>query len=154
MILDASITVPASDTLDLLLTMVNSLEDLLQFSPEAVTSEDLALLESHQQGSMHGYYFKPTQSTETLTHVLQEQGYRTDLMAAALPSTDPLVAYWLCRKLSHPLPWSVILDQVDEAERLRFPYLFRLKLIAEFLQPYLDDTASLTPEALMQTWLP
>ena len=157
-----------SDTADAWLSLIISAEELLQYDLTALVSEDLALLESHAQGNLHDAFFKPGQRLERVSHLLESQGYRTDLLLADAPETMDLV-YWLSRRLTNPLPWTRILaclssasqDTANRTEDI-FPYLARLARIDAFLktQPTLYaaqrwDGTFLLHEALPQcmSWI-
>ncbi len=146
---------PHQQAMDCLLTMIIAVEESRQFAMESLVSEDLALLEAHQQGSLHGYFFKPSKDWELLAHVLQTQGFQTGLAGHDPQSVDLHLAYWLCRRLTVCFPWSGILNLFPVEYAETFPYLFRLYRIYQNLlekEKALDD-GSVAPARLLENWL-
>lgn len=145
-------------TFDWILTLINSMEESCQYNLSALVSEDLALLESHQKGGLHGYFFKPSRNREQLAQLLQSQGYWDGLMQVSITDTEPLephFAYWLCRRLTLPLPWSAILELFKRERPERFPYLHRLSGIKSYLSEVLDLSLPEQPtEELVNELLP
>jgi hypothetical protein len=125
-------------TLDIILSLIMAVEDICQFDLSAMVSEDMAFLESHHSGHLHGYYFKPTQDRAILASLLQAQGYRTDFMTGPFEQTVPEMLYWLSRKLSVLLPWSAILKQLPVDQAAAFPYLFRGQKVLQFVEGTFD----------------
>jgi hypothetical protein len=127
------LTHPANPA-DVVLTLTNALEELQQFDIDALVSEDLALLESHYQGGLHGFFYKPTQDPDVLRQVLEIQQYRSDLMELQALKAAPLMQYWLCRRLTVLLPWSAVLERFKPEQKIAFPHLYRLGQIAQYLE--------------------
>ncbi len=117
--------------MDALLEMIIALEETYQFDLSALVSEDLALMEAHPQSGVHGYLFKPTLKAESMQQILSSQGFTTAFIDV-LPHDLPM-AYWLCRRLNQPHPWSALLDVLPSSQESQFPFLARLKRIQEHL---------------------
>lgn len=139
---------------DQLLSLILATEETYQYSLSALVSEDLALLEAHQTGSTHGYYFKPSQNTDLLAHVLQSQGYRHDILLASEGHITPDMAYWLCRRLTVVFPWSAVLTHFPLEQAETFPYLYQLYLKYRFVTQELSNIPDDSPMFLLQTLLP
>ncbi len=149
-----------TDGVDLVLSLLNALEETAQYDLQALVSEDLALLETHQMRGIHGYFFKPGHNLESLQELLGSQGYRVDLVQAAPKAMDPNLIYWLSRKLTVIFPWSAVLDRFDLEKAHIFPQLYRLSLIRRYILEHLDRREPLDAEAILtqvipmvQTWM-
>lgn len=121
----------SSNELDAWLTLVMTLEEGQLFQPEAILSQDLAILESHHQGGLHGHYFKPSADREMLSTLLAFEGYRSDFMKLPL---DVGLAYWLARKMTQPWPWTAMLKDFPLDLGVAFPFVARLQRFVSFLE--------------------
>jgi hypothetical protein len=151
------VTEGASDpaAVDFVLSLMMAIEEAEQYDLLALVSEDLAVMEAHQQGGLHGFYFKPNRNTEHLAHVLQAQGYRNDFMAFAPDVLEPYLAYWLCRRLTVIFPWTALLQGYSDEHAVVFPYLYRLGKVQAFMSQELDTTLDITqPEVIIQQLVP
>lgn len=119
--------------MDVLLTMIMTVEDTVQFDMQALVAEDTAQLALNRTGDWQGYYYRPDHTRDNLTALLAAEGYRTDFLAdCAEDRTLPM--YWLCRRLTQVLPWERILQAFPADSAALFPYLARFRLILDFLR--------------------
>ncbi len=140
--------------IDFLLSLIITVEETEIFDLQALVSEDLALLEAHQKGSLHNYYFKPTQDHQILSQVLQAQGYRCDLFECFSETSDPNKTYWLSRRLSLLYPWRDLLLQYSANQDESFPYLCRLSKILTFLESEEFDKVEMANPYLLEKNIP
>lgn len=122
------------------LTLFLLAEDLDAFRLDELMQQDIEQLGHRDPGLMHRYYYDGPLTREHLITFLAGHGYRSDLLQA-VGETDQAalsLAYFACRKLTHPFPWTQLLGSLTEGELTQAPRLAYLKTVAQALakQPW------------------
>lgn len=135
---------PPNSQQDALLGLFLLVEEASEFRVEAMARQDICLVSGVD--SMDDA--EPFPERAWLADFLTTYGYRADFLAAELPEPSLPMAYLVCRRLSHPLPWAALLDSVQPEDGARYVRLARLKRVLVLLkaQPWAEQP--ITPETL------
>lgn len=140
---------------DALLSLIMLVEDFAVFNHRHWFCESLKLIERHHQGGLHGHYFNTEASAESLKQLLAFEGYRTDCFDWGFKDTQQ--AFLACLQLSQILPWQNILAHLPAAnlneQEDPLKYLYRLKRIAQFIEPLMGNYPDLRQPYLGQAEL-
>jgi hypothetical protein len=128
-------------------------EDLDEFDGAQLLIHDIEQLGLRDTGAMHSYYYRGPLNRENMITFLTGHGYRTDLLetlGAPEPESDAdlQLAYFACRRLSHPLPWAELLARLSGSDLAKFPRLGRLQAVQALLQKQVWIRTPLTGQTL------
>lgn len=120
-------------------------EDMAGFQLETLVQEDIKQLGLRDTGAMHSYYYQGALNPQQMVTLLTRHGYHTGYFT---PNSPGAKTYLACRRLSSPLPWAVLLEQLTPAELIRYPRLAYLKAIHAKLCEKGWNQEAITPETL------
>jgi hypothetical protein len=117
---------------DDLLNLMILLEEMAEFVPEQWMAEDIRLLGVREPGKVPCFYYEDGLNRVQLAQFLSLHGYRNDFLlnTADIPIS---LQYLACRRLTCPVPWSALLQSLDDDEAQKFNRLNRLKALQKAL---------------------
>ncbi|WP_303673518.1 ATP-dependent endonuclease [Vampirovibrio chlorellavorus] len=130
-------------------------EDLDGFLLPALVQQDIEQIGLRDTGATPSYYYQGDLNREQMATFLARHGYRTDFLTQqegpdAGSGGSLALLYLVCRRLTHILPWTALLQKLEPAEVERYPRLAYLKAIYEALGQKGWLTQSISPQTVLK----